>query len=190
MSRSTSRVLTVALALATTACAGPKAPPAGAGFGLAPPGAPAFDPNAVKSSSWDVAVTLSPAEAQVHEEDNQWSLTSSDDRGALTVMVMRDPGVNDAWVLAELLRKDRADKGEDVTELSEDMLVGHRAARWVSVGGDVATLVLVAHQRPCVYLLIASSKGTSEEIVAYFQWAASLVRSTSGRAAHGPACRQ
>src|SRR5689334_17503535 len=98
MSRSSLCLLPVVLALA--AC-GASSKPAGAGFGLTSAGTPAsYDPNSVSSSSWDVAVTLSPAEAQVHEESNQWSLSSSDDRGALTVMVMRDPGVNDAFALA------------------------------------------------------------------------------------------
>jgi hypothetical protein len=105
-------------------------------------------------------------------------------------MVMRDPAVSDAWSLAEALREDRAKRGENVSETDRDTLVGLPAARWVSVSdGGVATLVVLTKSGSCVYMLIASAQGTTDEVVSYFKWAAALVRTASGGAANAPACR-
>ena len=50
-------------------------------------------------------------------------------------------------------------------------------------------MVVLAQSKACVYMLIASAQGTTEEIVAYFKWASELVRTVSGGAANAPACR-
>jgi hypothetical protein len=167
---------------------------------VAPPGAGAsetmgagqgsFGANAVRAPFWDVEVALSPVDAQVVEKGGTWQLTSDDNRGAVTVVVMRDPSVRDAWALADTLRTDRKNKGEDVTDVEQEMLVGLPGARWISVASTgVATMVVLAQTKSCVYMLIASSQGTTEEIVAYFKWASALVRTVSGQPADAPACR-
>jgi hypothetical protein len=135
-------------------------------------------------------VAVSPTDAKVAEEGSTWQLTSEDNRGAITVVVMRDPSVRDARTLADSLRQDRKNKGEDVTDVEDETLVGLPGARWISVATNgVATMVVLAHTRACVYMLIASAQGTTEEVVAYFKWASALVRTVSGGAADAPACR-
>ena len=167
------------------------APPAGfGGPATGAGGGGGFGAAAVSSPNWDVQVAVSPADAKVAEESTTWQLTSEDNRGAVTVVVMRDPSVRDAWTLADSLRQDRKNKGEDVTDVEQETLVGLPGARWISVAGNgVATMVVLAHTRSCVYMLIASAQGTTEEIVAYFKWASALVRTVSGGAADAPACR-
>ncbi len=165
------------------------APPAGFG-GPATPNASGFGAASITSPKWDIQVALSPADAKVTEEGATWQLSSEDNRGAITVVVMRDPSVKDVWSLANGLREDRRTKGEDVSEVESDTLAGLSAAHWISVApSGVATMVVLAQTRSCVYMLIASAQGTTEEIVAYFKWAAALVRSVSGGAADAPACR-
>ena len=165
------------------------APPAGFGGPVQAPGG-GFGAAAVSSPHWDVQVALSPADAKVAEEGATWQLTSEDNRGAVTVVVMRDPSVRDAWTLATSLRQDRKTKGEDVSDIEQETLVGLPAARWISVAtSGVATMVVLAHNKSCVYMLIASAQGTTEEIVAYFKWASALVRTVSGQPADPPACR-
>ena len=169
--------------------AAPAAPPAGFGGSATAP-AGGFGSNSVSSPNWDVQVAVSPTDAKVAEEGSTWQLTSEDNRGAITVVVMRDPSVRDARTLADSLRQDRKNKGEDVTDVEEETLVGLPGARWISVATNgVATMVVLAHTRACVYMLIASAQGTTEEVVAYFKWASALVRTVSGGAADAPACR-
>jgi hypothetical protein len=169
--------------------AAPAAPPAGFGGSAAAPGG-SFGSSSVSSPNWDVQVAVSPTDAKVAEEGSTWQLTSEDNRGAITVVVMRDPSVRDARTLADSLRQDRKNKGEDVTDVEEETLVGLPGARWISVATNgVATMVVLAHTRACVYMLIASAQGTTEEVVAYFKWASALVRTVSGGAADAPACR-
>jgi hypothetical protein len=168
--------------------AAPAPPPAGFGGPAAPNGS--FGSSSVSSPNWDVQVAVSPTDAKVAEEGSTWQLTSEDNRGAITVVVMRDPSVRDARTLADSLRQDRKNKGEDVTDVEEETLVGLPGARWISVATNgVATMVVLAHTRACVYMLIASAQGTTEEVVAYFKWASALVRTVSGGAADAPACR-
>ncbi len=165
-------------------------PPGFGGPAAAVAGSGSFGAASVSSPHWDVQVAVSPADAKVAEESSTWQLTSEDNRGAITVVVMRDPSVRDAWTLADSLRQDRKNKGEDVTDVEQETLVGLPGARWISVAGNgVATMVVLAHTRSCVYMLIASAQGTTEEIVAYFKWASALVRTVSGGAADAPACR-
>ncbi len=169
------------------------APPPGFGGPATGPGVigtGAYGAAAVSAPNWDVQVAISPTDAKVAEEGTTWQLTSEDNRGAITVVVMRDPSVRDAWSLAESLRQDRKAKGEDVADVEQWTLVGLPGARWISVAGNgVATMVVLAQTKSCVYMLIASAQGTTEEIVAYFQWASALVRTVSGGAADAPACR-
>jgi hypothetical protein len=182
-----------ALVLAGASGSSPKpvsnAPPPGFG-GAATASAGQFGAAAVSAPNWDVQVALSPTDAKVAEESSTWQLTSEDNRGAVTVVVMRDPSVRDVWALAESLRQDRKNKGEDVADVEQWTLVGLPGARWISVAGNgVATMVVLAQSKACVYMLIASAQGTTEEIVAYFKWASELVRTVSGGAANAPACR-
>ena len=181
--------LLLAGASGSSAPAKPAAPPAGFG-GPAAPAESGFGARAVSSPNWDVKVAVSPTDAKVAEEGATWQLTSEDNRGAITVVVMRDPSVKDALTLADSLRQDRKNKGEDVTDVEDEMLVGHPGARWISVATNgVATMVVLAHSQSCVYMLIASAQGTTEEVVAYFKWATALVHTVSGGAANAPACR-
>jgi hypothetical protein len=147
----------------------------------------------VRSQTWDVLVRLRPEQILVTEEANMWKASSAEaaDGGSLSVLVIRDPSVTDAWSFAQVLRDDAKEKGADTSDIAPQDFVGRQGARYVSVYPDsgAAALTVVAVSGKCVYVLLAMRGGTKEEIVEYFNWALTVVGTVSGGPANAPACR-
>jgi hypothetical protein len=129
-------------------------------------------------------------QAKVEEKGDQWSMQYSDNRGALAVSVMRNPNIANISQLADGVRSDSKNKGDTVTDLANQQFLGHTGVQWMTMNSEqFVTMVIMSHQAPCVYFLIATAKGNKDELLAYFNWATSVVNTMSGGAAHGNSCR-
>ena len=129
-------------------------------------------------------------QSKIEDKGDQWSMQYSDDRGALAVSVMRNPNISDISQLANGVRNDSKTKGDTVTDLANQSFLGHSGVQWMTMNSEqFVTMVIMSHRAPCVYFLIATAKGNKDELLAYFNWATSVVGTMSGGAANGNSCR-
>jgi hypothetical protein len=157
------------------------------------PTQPAGDPNAVVSTQYDVRVAVAPGGAEVKSgDDGGWQMTATPQSNrAIGVSIFIDASGQDTFALAQKVADDRRTKGEDVSTIEADQLLGLPAARWITVSSpdQIATMFLLARSGRCVYLLVANATGTQDDIVNYFKWARGAVTTLSGGAAYPAACR-
>jgi hypothetical protein len=156
------------------------------------PTSPGGDPNAVTSPQYDVRIAVSPSGADIKNgDDGGWQMTAAPSSNrAIGVSIFIDASGQDTFTLAQKVADDRRNKGEDVSTIESDQLLGLPAARWITVDAEqIATMFLLARSGRCVYLLVANATGSQDEIVNYFKWARGAVTTLSGGAAYPAACR-
>jgi len=144
----------------------------------------------VSDPAWDMALNVPSNKAEVENKADQLTIKYTDDRGALSVSVLRNPNLTDLRALADNVRNDSKTSGDRVSDIAEQTFMGHTGFQWITANDqDYFTLVLMSHQAPCVYFLVATTKGSQEEMLEYFKWTTSIVGTVSGGPANGPNCR-
>jgi hypothetical protein len=144
----------------------------------------------VAAPNWDIAIGVPSGQSKIEDKGDQWSMQYSDNRGALAVSVMRNPNISNISQLADGVRNDSKTKGDTVTDLANQSFLGHNGVQWMTMNSEqFVTMVIMSHQSPCVYFMIATAKGNKDELLAYFNWATSVVGTMSGGAANGNSCR-
>jgi hypothetical protein len=153
------------------------------------PTAPA---NSVFSQAYDVRVNLPPSVLTVENgADGGWTAKTQNvyNGGIVTISVLIDREPQDAWTLADALRRDSIANNKPVTEISQATILGIPAAQWLTGDEQIATMVVLAKTGPCVYLLVAATSTTDksgDDVVNFFRWAQSVVTTHSGGAAVNP----